>query len=206
MLRTGKLTLAALTVTLLLGIAVSNASANNLSTNEGGFRIAWSHLEFIEPTFEVGVRCPVTIEGSFHSTTIRKVVGALIGQVTRVDLTSSTCTGGHATALTETLPWAVSYQGFGGTLPDITSIKVLLLRPAFRLEINSLFSINCLSQPTRINGILAGTYEAVRNAFRPERLSPENEGVPCGSVTGQFRSEGEVTRRNSTERILIRLI
>jgi hypothetical protein len=204
MMRTGKLMLAAVTATMLVAIAVSNASARNLSTNERFFRIAWSSLELTEPTFGVGVRCPVTIEGSFHNVTIPKIVGTLIGNITRVPVKNESCTGGHATALTERLPWNITYEGFTGRLPAIETIKVLLLRPAFRLEIRAFFTINCLAEPTRINGIIRGTN--VGGNFKPETLTPETEGIPCGEIVGQFRGAGNVTRLGSTERILITLI
>ena len=206
MMRTGKLTgLAAVTVTMLVAIAVSNAAARNLSTNERFFRIAWSSLEFTETAFGIGIRCPITMEGSFHNVTIAKVLGSLIGNVTRTSLKNESCTGAHMTILVERLPWGISYQGFTGRLPAIETLKILLIRPAFRLEIRSIFSINCLAEPARINGIIRGRIEA-GGAYKPETLTPEAELIPCGEINGSFRGTGNVTRLGSTERFLITLI
>ncbi len=203
MLRIGKLTLAALTATMLLGLAVSNASANHLSTNELGFRITWASLEFSETVFRIGIRCPVTLEGAFSSATIAKVTGAAIGSVNRVTVRNESCTGGHATALTERLPWRITYEAFTGTLPRITGIKVLLIRPAFRIEVAGI--INCLSEPARILGIIIGAIEA-GGAFKPESLTPEREVNRCGEINGVFGGTGVVSRAGSTARTLITLI
>jgi hypothetical protein len=204
MMRTSKLALAAVTATMFGAIAVSNASARNFSINERFFRVAWASLETSETAFGVSMRCPVTVEGSFHNTTMAKVLGSLLGNITRVALKNESCTGGHATALTERLPWGISYEGFTGRLPAIETIKVLLIRPAVRLEIRFFFTINCLAEPTRVNGIFRGAI--VGGNFKLEALTPESEGFPCGEIVETFRGTGSVTRLGSTERILITLI
>src|ERR1700751_1578741 len=112
-----RLVLAAVLAASLFGIVVGSASANRLSINETRFRITWARLTFNEETAEARDICPVTMEGSFHSGTIRKVVGALIGHITRAG--AGVCTGGGLTILRETLPWHVTYEGFFGTLPRI---------------------------------------------------------------------------------------
>ncbi len=203
MLRTGKLLLAALTATAIFGVVVSSASANRLSVNESGWRVTWTSLEWRESIFGIGFRCPVTMEGSFHSATISKVTGGLIGNTTRVAIGTPSCTGGHMTMLTERLPWAISYQGFTGRLPNIESLKILLIRPAFKLEIADI--VNCLSEPSRINAIIRGRIEA-SGSFKPETLSPEREVTRCGELNLVFSGTGTVTKRGSTERFLIRLI
>ncbi len=207
MLNRSKVLLAALAATAILGALVGTASANNLSTNEQGFRIVWTELNLTEAIFGIGVHCPVTLEGSFHTPTIRKVIGSLIGYVTRAAVRNEACRGGHATVLTETLPWHVTYEGFTGTLPRITSIIELLAEPAFRIETAI---ITCLSRATNIKGEIRGTIEA-GGAFKPEILTPGRETIPCreaggGSINGVFSGTGAVTKQNSTERILVRLI
>src|SRR5215207_9545753 len=91
----------ALVAAVCLGITVQGASANQLSISSSTYRLTWSTLELASA---VGtIRCPVTIEGSFHSRTVWKVSGSLVGYVTRTAL--GACTGGTARVLTETLPW-----------------------------------------------------------------------------------------------------
>ena len=203
-MRKSKLLLAALAATALLGVMVSNASAGRLSVNEQGFRITWAELNFTEAIFRVGVHCPVTLEGTFHYRTIVKAIGSLIGYVTRAIVDNVACRGGHATVLTETLPWHVTYEGFNGTLPSITGIITLLAEPAFRLEI-PLIGLNCLSRATNIRGTITGTREA-GGAFKAERLTPGRETIPCGGVNGTFEGTGTVTRLGSVERPLVTLI
>ena len=125
-----KLLLAAVAATALLGIAVSSASANRLEIPnwEKGFKLTWSAL-----TLEAGgsrIVCPVTLEGGFSAHTIVKRARTSIGTVTRA--ARGTCTEGTATILTETLPWDVEYSSYGGTLPTIESVTLLLIRASFR--------------------------------------------------------------------------
>lgn len=199
-----KLALVALAAALMLSVAVTEASARNLRVDEQNYRITWASLEFVEAgIFNIRVRCPVTMEGSFHSATIAKVIGSLVGYITRAAVKNESCTGGNATVLTATLPWHVTYEGFGGTLPSITSLRVLLVRPAFRLRVSF---IECLSQPENILGTITGTREP-GGAFKPERLAPDPGQVfPCGELRGEFVGSGSLTRLNATTRVLVTLI
>ena len=138
-----RLLLAGLMATLLLSAAVATASANRLSTSSQNFRAVWTPL-----TFAPGpVECNVTLEGSYHSATITKTVGALIGYVTRASVDNRSCTGGHATVLTETLPWHIRYRGYTGTLPNISGVVTGMVGSAFRVEIN-FFGASCLVRTT----------------------------------------------------------
>jgi hypothetical protein len=130
-----KVILAALSASLLLGLAASSASAGRLSTTNARFRVTWNALRFAEPGGGgITLTCRVTLEGSFHSTTLRKVAGALIGAVTRAFVDSTNCRGNNephrASVLQETLPWHVTYEGFGGVLPNITEVTFLIRRYA----------------------------------------------------------------------------
>ena len=129
-----KLLLASLTATAILAMAISSASANRLSvSNNRLWRVTWTSLRFLNNVNTNTVLCPVTLEGSFHSATIVKTIGALLGYVTRASLINN-CTGGHATIRTETLPWHIRYRGYSGTLPNITLIILGLSRTRFRVE------------------------------------------------------------------------
>jgi hypothetical protein len=202
MMRKSKLLLVALTATALLGAMVSSASARNLSVDEQSFRITWTSLELVDPFFGIGVRCPVTLEGSFHYRTIVKTLRSLIGLVTRAIVNNAGCAAGHATVLTETLPWHVTYEGFTGTLPNITSLITLLAEPAFRIEQSG---INCLARARNIRGTISLIREA-GGALKAERLTPGSESIPCGSINGTFRGAGAITKLGTTARPLVRLI
>jgi hypothetical protein len=96
-------------------------------------------------TFGVTVSCPVTLEGTVHTWTISKISGLLIGYITRAISGETSCPGGTARMLTETLPWHTQYVAFTGTLPNITSYSVLFTGAAFQISASVLGSIlTCL--------------------------------------------------------------
>jgi hypothetical protein len=129
--------LAVLSATLLMGVAVSSASGGRFSTSNTRFRVTWNTLRFLEVLPEgINLTCRVTLEGSFHSATIRKVPGALIGAITRGIADSAHCTSNNEpttlTVLQESLPWHLTYESFSGTLPNIFSLTALLSRYAIQ--------------------------------------------------------------------------
>ncbi|HZV73743.1 MAG TPA: hypothetical protein VFF79_08515 [Conexibacter sp.] len=71
------------------------------------------------------VSCPVTLNGFLEGATFTKTGGLQIGKV--VEARVGTCTGGSVRVLTETLPWAVDYSSFNGTLPNITGVGLTLI-------------------------------------------------------------------------------
>jgi len=110
---------------MLLLVMVQDAAANKLWMTGGSqFRITWAPLQISPPLLE-RVRCSVSMEGSFHSTTMRKVSRSLVGLVTR--FTSAACTGGTVTVLNGTLPWHVQYETYSGSLPTITALNLRLI-------------------------------------------------------------------------------
>jgi hypothetical protein len=111
----------------LLALAAQSASANQLSLTSRGYTAAWSSLQMTAPGIAT-IRCPLTLEGSFHSSTLRKVTRALVGYVSRATIVSGVCTGGTASAMRETLPWHVQYDAFSGTLPAITGVTLRVIR------------------------------------------------------------------------------
>jgi hypothetical protein len=144
MSRLSKLLVAGLTASLLMGLAVATAAAGRISLSSARIRDTWISLRFRNFENEVELLCPVTLEGSFHSLTIRKTRGALVGAISRAIL-NNPCTGGRATLLQETLPWHMTYESFRGTLPRIEEITLLLRRYEFRLEVVILgFPVFCL--------------------------------------------------------------
>jgi hypothetical protein len=126
--------LTALVAALLLASVVSSAFARNLRVSSRTFRVTWSSLEFAEPVTRITMRCQVTLEGSFHSATIAKVERLLIGAITRANVKEESCTGGRDRPNNETLPWHVTYENFTGTLPNISTVGLLLSRVSFNIE------------------------------------------------------------------------
>ena len=123
--------LALVAATVLLSALVSSASAGRLSTTSRNVRATWASMEFIEP-LGTTVRCPVTLEGSFHSATMAKVVDALVGHISRATLNNAVCSGGTGTILQASLPWHIRYVGFMGTLPNITALRTVAIGMGFR--------------------------------------------------------------------------
>lgn len=205
-----KLVLTALAATLLMATAVSSATANRLSISNKAFRINWTNLKLFgeEAASGVSLACPVTLEGSFHQFTITKNPRTLLGYVSRAAVTTTACTGGRATILTETLPWHVTYEGFTGTLPTITGIRVLLRNLAFQVEILGQL---CLYGGAGENAEATINREAGGNVttVTPNRavLLRFNRGSIFCPARGGFENDGQVFLLGSnTTRIRITLI
>ena len=131
MYKWGKLWLVGLGVAVLLASAVSAASGNRLSVSEARYNLRWTLLEFILSTGDTIV-CEVSLAGSFHSSTMNKTIGSLMGHVTTA-AASRTCLGGAVTMRAETLPWHVQYGGFAGALPNIETVRLNLIGARFRI-------------------------------------------------------------------------
>jgi hypothetical protein len=207
-----------LTAALMLALAVGAASARNISVSNQNIRVVWSPLTFNgEGLLET--RCNVTLEGSFHYRTIIKRERALIGLITRAGLTRP-CPRGIAwiyngternerlgnTTLPTSLPWHITYEGFTGTLPNITGIRILLDRARFLLEAG--FLCNYTTGPTN-GGNAAGTAlvgadgaitglrtDETRRISSPDPFCPE----------GRFIGTGRVTLLGTENTVFVRLI
>lgn len=121
--RPRRVLLAAVLTASALALACSSASAIRLALGEPTFRAVWTPARFTFSGITIG--CNVTLEGSFHSTSIAKVERALIGFISRASVNS--CTAGTMSVLTETLPWHVQYGSFGGTLPNISTLTTRIV-------------------------------------------------------------------------------
>jgi len=212
MRNTMKLALASLAAALLLASIVSAASAAHLSSTERTFRAVWTPLTFAESFGFFNVRCNVTMEGSFVERTIAKVVGSVIGDVTSAGV-AHPCTGGEGWAWngresilgvvqSTSLPWHLTYEGFTTTLPNIATIRLLLVRPKF-----SISTAVCLStyQPANLNATAnrnttTGTIRLTPNGESQEQLSGN-----CGA--GAFTGEsGTATGAGNATAISVSLI
>jgi len=192
-----KLLMAAIAAIAVLGTAVTSATASRLEVPnfERGFRIQWTAL-----TLEAaGVRivCPVTLSGSFSARSIVKRAGERIGAVTAAAVGS--CTEGAATALTETLPWEVTYNSFEGTLPSITGVRLNLVRSSFQASNGG---ITCLartevSRPAR--GIARVASGAVTGFRADETATISTTGGFFCTLGGPAHFAGEATFIRTSE-------
>jgi hypothetical protein len=210
-----KVVLAVLCAALLLSAAVGTASANRLEiTNaERGFRVVWPPEERLQ--FEAAgkvIKCPVTIEGTFHRRTFTKTSGLLLGYVTRAIVgAAATCEGGTMAVLPETIPWHVRYENFEGTLPHIVHIGLHVIGAGFRITPTG--AITCLilsstAKPMEFFGQIeeGGGFTAWRSdeaALIP--LTGEN-GMCALAGEGRFARSGRVTVLGGTARVTVRLI
>lgn len=200
-----KYVLVSLGATLTLVLAVGTASANRLSVSNKAFRFTWRSM-VLNPG---GVACPVTFEGSFHSATISKAVGALIGHISRATASPAVCTNGDVRFLQEQLPWHVQYGGFEGSLPSITGIRVNLIGAATNVCMH-LLGFCCLyttSQATPSSLILrlsAGVITSVR--ADETRVIPLISGFCVEFGNASLSGEGRVSLLGNTSSITVRLI
>jgi hypothetical protein len=208
MRHTTKLVFAALAATILMSFAVGSASARRFEVSEQGFLIRWSQLAFVAGSFRIS--CPVTLEGSFHSRTLSKVCGQLIGYISRAQVPippEERCLGGRARALTESLPWHILYVSFAGRLPNITSIRVKLINARFLVEpnIGSCLAITSTTRPAMGDISVAAGGEVSTLTALPEFQIPLT-GLGCPSE-GHFEGAGEVfTLITPQTRIKVKLV
>jgi hypothetical protein len=207
--------LASLAAAAILMFAVGSASAGRLSVSNRQFRVVWRGLEIMNTFTASLVICPVTMEGSFHSSTIRKVFNALIGHITRANLNSAACTsnvvGGSATINRETLPWHLTYKEFAGTLPNITSITLLFAGFSWLLRDSSTICRGTTSVMNPFDGIdtlgAGGAITAVRadESFRIPLVNGPG-GMNCNLMEARLIGTGSLSLLGNTTLISIRLI
>jgi hypothetical protein len=192
----------AVVAALILLAATGVASARRIELSENHFRTVFTPITFGAEGFEP-VICRLTLEGSFHSRTISKVVGALVGYVTSAEVAN--CTRETARALKETLPWHIQYVSFTGTLPNISSIRDSIIGSAFLVR--AFGFVSCLYQSTTTH---PNTGEVVisggvgRNQRADERVLIPGSGL-CPE--GFFQGTGEnFVQGSTTTRITIRLV
>jgi len=197
-----KLSLAALLAAGVLGALVGAASAGRLSLSGQTFRATFASVEYFGGASPA--RCALTLEGSFHSRTIVKTAGSLVGYVTRA--VHGVCQQpGSATVLTATLPWHVRYRAFSGALPNISSTSLDLIG----------FSVNIREPSIGLTCLVRSTAE------QPATLTFNREAAGVLSSVGlggeivsncvgiRFRVAGtsnSLTALNSTTRITLTLI
>lgn len=202
-----KALLAVVGAALLLGALVGSASARRLSFSSQTFRMMFSRLEW-ENGFVI-TRCPVTLEGSFHSRTIAKVSGTLIGLITSVP--RGTCTVNEMTVLRETLPWHVRYSSFAASLPAIVQMTLDVI--GFSISGRQASTgVVCLSNPStaeRPVRLILGR-ETVAGVLREPVIAGEVLSEDrCFQAIGRYSNgtgTSSVTALNSSSGITLTLI
>jgi hypothetical protein len=201
-----KLTLAALTATLLMAAATSGAAARNISISHGElFTASWRQLRWTA-SGNVAAECDVTLEGSFHYRTIFKVSESLVGYITRAAMNN--CASGSATVLTTNLPWHIRYQGFEGALPNITGIRFRLILGEVRIH-ERIFGTECLARSTSLEPTIgvarltAGNERRLVSGFTADPAA----NFRCGSMIGVFEGTAPVRELpGGNTNLLVRLI
>jgi hypothetical protein len=204
-----RLLLASFAAAALLALAAGTASARRFELTNQRFRVVWASFEFIVSEIMATIRCPLTMEGSFHSKTFSKVSGQLVGYVTSAKV-ADPCEGGRVSTLPETLPWHIRYASFRGTLPRITEVTLQLIGASWFMDIQP-FGIRCLFRTTADHPInLIGSIEAgnVRRFRIDETIALPVGLFPCEFLEPvKFAGTAEAFQQGSTStRIGIRLV
>jgi hypothetical protein len=210
-----RLLLTAVFAVTLLALAVGAASATRLRVLnfERGFRIVWAPMSFTSNT-GASVSCNVTIEGTFARATYEKRAQQ-VGSITRASVGAS-CTGGSVRALTESLPWALNYVSFGGTLPAIATVSFNAIRVAFAIAPQEA-SFACLLQTTVSNpaSAIANFSEAGGGLRRDDSIRlDETRSIPlsagpfgvCGLASGSASGTGTASVLGEAAKTTIALI
>jgi hypothetical protein len=205
--------LGALVATVTLGVMVSGASANRLEISSATFRAAWTTarpLSFINDASSLTIRCPVTLEGTFHSRTFQKSGGELLGYITRAEVTSERCTGGSARILPESLPWHIQYEEFSGALPNITEIHIKFINAIFGM--NALLTGLCLYKTESMHpgrAWLQREAGGLLTDIEPDSNITIQKIAGPGTCVGTSRLSGPsatLTQLGTTANIFVRLI
>ncbi len=200
--------IAGVSAALLLAIVVNSASANRLSTSHTNlWKAIFRPLRFVSGGV-TALSCEVTIEGSFHSATFRKVERALVGHISRASV--GPCSTGSATILAATLPWHLQYLGFIGRLPAISGVRFILVGVAFRMH-EAIFGRECLARSTEVEpaaGIAElEAMEAGGNILVRNITSDQTKEIECPGVgRAAFEGVGAIAEVATGTKLLIRLI
>jgi hypothetical protein len=213
-----KIIIGILAVAVALTAAVNSASARRIEISEQRFLVLFKEL-----TFSAGgsdIVCEVNLEGSFHSRTVSKMSGQLIGYITEAVIHRPcprgamwTLNGIERGAEHQTLPWHILYLRFLGLLPNITGIEVQLNNGGFVVEPGG--GLTCLYEATRANGMRAlitvarepgGRLQATRLDPIKEAQIRRREGSFLCPVELVLLGEGRIGTQLRWELIFVRLV
>jgi hypothetical protein len=115
-------------------------------------------LTFTDPEATFSIICEVTRTLRINRS-IAKIAGAEVGSVTAIEVRN--CRGGAVRFLTPSLPWAITYVSFNGTLP---AIRELLWEIEFR-------------------GFLLGSFLGMAQCQYGGNVDERTNGRPINSMT-----------------------
>lgn len=193
-----KLLLTAAAATMLLSGLAASAKARTFSSTSQTWRASFREIRLAMP-FGTG-NCQITLEGSLHSRTMAKVVGSLVGYITRADV--GPCASGRKTILRETLPWHIRYLSFTGTLPNITSIRYNIVGWSQRMSDGIVF---CLYRSTAAEPAVM-TFNREAGGALVTAVIGGTILSSCGSSNTITSSPAALTVLNSAARITVTLI
>jgi hypothetical protein len=174
-----------------LALATGTASANrSISANPGG-GITGTSNGLLTCTENGGatITSSLTLTGSLHRLS-PKIIGLLAGVATGCRAALGEASFGVRAAITceLTLPWHIRYNGFEGTLPNITALRLILLNMSFRVrDLVGGMVFNCLyqgDQNARASGRAAN--EIDRNAVIEMTLNSTDCAGRTATLAGSF--------------------
>jgi len=199
-MKRSKLLLAVVGATVLLGALVASASAGRLEISSLNTRVTWARINY---TGGFGtVECEAVIEGTYHSRTIVKTTGSLVGYVTAANITR--CARGGATVNRETLPWHDRFNGFTGTLPNITTVGGRVVGTSWRIR-EPTFGITCTATAEENHAII-GNYTLSAGTVAEVSVGITGGGISCGSFEGTLSGNTTNADNRSGARLTVRLI
>jgi len=204
-------TMRALLVALVSASAIvafaAGASARTLRVDEQRFDLKWT--ETVPLRMIVGantISCPITLRGRFESALINKTV-TRIGEINTVIQEEARCAGLVIFRASATLPWEVMYEAFTGTLPNITSMRVQLLRASFTRPATGCNYVSEAGKPFKAT-FNRNTANGELREITPDSTAGINGtgAAGCEFTTATFGTAGTPSRQASTNKILMTLI
>lgn len=175
-----KLVFAGLAATAAMALATGVAAARNLSLNHGRlWNITWHPVRVLTIEGATEAECELTLEGSFHATTMTKAAEGLVGYITRAS--AAGCRVGGATVLGESLPWHVRYRSFEGALPNITGLSFGVIGLRLRVREPTL-GVECLMTSTAERPLILKARLSLGGEIRTfTGMVPDaSTSIPCG--------------------------
>ena len=183
---------------VLLGAFASAGSAGRLSLSANTVNAVWARLIFSGGIGDV--ECEVILTKTLHARTMDKVRLRLMGYVTAANVTR--CARGGVTVLRETAPWHVRYHSFGGTLPNISGIRTLVVGLPFRIR-EPTFGIECLARSTPEEPMVL---QYNLDAGRQITTATVGGTVRCGGFTETFSGTSSTISEAGGARVTVTLI
>lgn len=187
---------AALAVVALAMMVGSASASRALRTTTGALTLTSTRVTFT--AIGIGITCEVTLRGEITREQVEKTEAgrAIIGRVTGGSTANCRETFGGATtaevlANASGREWQKRYDGFGGTLPSITSTTLTTLRATFRINAANLGRCTYIAREAAARASERGgrqefdqaSFERVRAENAPENPGECVEGTMSGTFT-----------------------